>query len=219
MANEAPANKQAQIKAELKETKVRTFGDPQQAPHKPKAKKGHGSGRKSGDSNQKRPKAGGQAKTKAKTGTDRRGPGPDKAGRPAGQKPNRKRQARPKKSYVDKTKQAPAPLADQLAPETSRPASRPSQDKREDLVQQNLPLQKDQVAKADRPLAPPAKPDQPAPSTPPSQPVETEASRKKDRRSKSWLEMTAEELRQANEDLEEEILRNIASISQIKLNS
>ncbi|MDY5835999.1 MAG: hypothetical protein SPK23_02590, partial [Eubacteriales bacterium] len=112
-----------------------------------------------------------------------------------------------------------APLADQLAPETSRPASRPSQDKREDLVQQNLPLQKDQVAKADRPLAPPAKPDQPAPSTPPSQPVETEASRKKDRRSKSWLEMTAEELRQANEDLEEEILRNIASISQIKLNS
>lgn len=210
MANEAPANKQAQIKAELKETKVRTFGDPQQAPHKPKAKKGHGSGRKSGDSNQKRPKAGGQAKTKAKTGADRRGPGPDKAGRPAGQKPNRKRQARPKKSYVDKTKQAPAPLADQLASETSRPASRPSQDKREDLVQENLPLQKDQVAKADRPLAPPTKP---------AQPAEAEASRKKDRRSKSWLEMTAEELRQANEDLEEEILHNIASISQIKLNS
>ena len=219
MANEAPANKQAQIKAELKETKVRTFGDPQQAPRKPKAKKGQGSGRKSADPNQKRPKAGGQSKTKAKTGTDRRGSGPDKAGRPAGQKPNRKRQARPKKSYVDKTKQAPAPLADQAAPETSRPASSPPQNKREDLVQEKLPLQKDQVAKEDRPLAPPAPPAQPAPTTPASQPAEAEASRKKDRRSKSWLEMTAEELRQANEDLEEEILHNIASISQIKLNS
>lgn len=239
MANETPQTKQAQIKAELKETKVRTFGDPQQANRPAKPQKGQSQGRKPGDRNNSRPKAGSQNKNKTKGSQDRRNAGPNKKGRAGGPNPNRKRKGRPNGSSVPKSKQA----AEQLEQKTVKSAARQGSEKRTGEKNnsnsrkgakppvQTEPLkaqtQVDQVrveaqlvtdpAPAEQPGSAPANENMVKNEVQPDKKPQTEASSKKDRRSKSWLEMTAVELRQANEDLEEEILQSISEISQIKL--
>ena len=238
MANETPQTKQAQLKAELKETKVRTFGDPQQANRPSKPKKGQGQDRKPGDRSNNRSKSGSQAKNKAKGSQDRRNSGPNKSGRPGGPNQNRKRKGRPNGSSVPKSKQA----AEQLEQKTSQQAARPNPEKRSvdkanangrnsskapTQAEQYRPKeQTDQTRVDTEPVtnqvqaeqARPAKEDVPQDAVQPDKQPAAETSSKKDRRSKSWLEMTAGELRQANEDLEEEILQSISEISQIKLN-
>lgn len=237
MANAKPQNKEAQIKAELKETKVRTFGDPQQANRSSKPKKGQGQGRKPGDRNNSRPKAGGQGKTKAKNVQDRRNPGPNKSGWPGGPNSKRKRKGGANEFTVDKGKQTYEQTKGQqvreqvdkakVAPPKSKQAPEGQVDKGrlavEPMTQQvqtdPLPVVRENVARDAVQL------EQKAEQTFEQQSAQkfeqepaSEAVSKKDRRSKSWLEMTAEELRQANEDLEEEILQGISEIAQIRLN-
>lgn len=249
MSNDTEQSKQAQIKAELKETKVRSFGEPQQSARPAKSSKGQGPGRRSGGKQTKQTKSTGQGRNKTQSGREEGHSARNKQGGRLDSSQNLRRKKRRSGSNRSKSKQA----ADQFKPQDHKrgepkQAERPKLDPKSQ--ERKTPAPKGEGHRAglhpsgenkypDRKPSTPQTPETGAwPCKCPEQEDFTqqsssgEATRasqartagetkstsgKKERRSKSWLEMTAAELRQANEDLEEEILESISEISRIKL--